>query len=91
SGPLYSSSLLAYKPFVYPALARGLLGCVVFALRGRVLALLEQLLTTTPFVWAELGLAVLALLAATYAEGNMPGAPVLASLGHGALVMEEWT
>lgn len=91
SGPLYSSSLLAYKPFVYPALGLVLLACIVFALRGRVLALLEQLLTTTPFVWAELGLAVVAILVATYAEGNMPGLPTPASLGQRALVLEEWT
>ena len=89
-GPVYSSSMLFYKPVVYPLVAAVLLACVVSVAWGRVWPLLEELVASTPFVWAELTLVLVSLLMAAYAEGHVPGLPLPATLGHGALVLEEW-
>ena len=63
---------------------------LVVMVRGRVFGLLWKLARTTPFIWLELGLVVLAALLSTYAEGHLPGFPPPAWLAQYALVMEEW-
>lgn len=89
-GPVYSSSALWYKPAVYPVVALLLCVCLYLVLRHRVLPRLWRLVRGAPFAWLELGLAVLAVLLGTYAEGHLPGVAPPAGLGAKALVMEEW-
>lgn len=89
-GPVYSSSTLWYKPAVYPVAALMLCVCLYLVLRHRVLSRLWGLVRRTSFVWLELGLALLAMLLGTYAEGHLPGIAPPAGLGEKALVMEEW-
>ena len=89
-GPVYSSSTLWWRPAVFPVLAALLAFSLFVMLRQRVFGLLWALARSTPFVWRELALVLLAGLLGTYAEGHLPGLPAPAGLGDQALVMEEW-
>lgn len=88
-GPVYSSSLLWYKPAVYPAAALVLAGCAWVFARYRADRMVLRLVRSSQFVWAELAVLVLAGALSTYAEGHL-GVPVAAALEGRTLVMEEW-
>ena len=60
SGPIYSSSVLWYKPFVYPAIGAVLVVAGVALVRSGAPSMLYKLARSTPFVWVELMLAAAA-------------------------------
>ena len=90
SGPVYSSSVLWYKPFVYPAIGAVLLVAGVALVRSGALSLVYRLARSTQFVWVELVLAVAAAMAASYFEGQLPREAADPGLGMASLVLEEW-
>ena len=90
SGPIYSSSVLWYKPFVYPAIGAVLVVAGVALVRSGAPSMLYKLARSTPFVWVELMLAAAAAIAASYFEGQLPRDAADPGLGTVALVLEEW-
>lgn len=88
-GPVYSSSLLWYKPMVYPLAALVVAACAWLFFHYRAHRLVARLLRSPQFAWAELAVLVLAGVLSTYAEGHLGVAVADALHGH-ALVMEEW-
>ncbi|MDR6215754.1 hypothetical protein [Paracidovorax wautersii] len=88
-GPVYSSSVLWYKPAVYPLAAMVLAGCAWIFVRCRAYRVVLQLLRSPQFAWAELAVLVLAGVLSTYAEGHL-GVALPHALLDQALVMEEW-
>ncbi|RYF26052.1 MAG: hypothetical protein EOO33_08040 [Comamonadaceae bacterium] len=88
-GPVYSSSLLWYKPAVYPLAALVLAWCAWVFVRCRADRIVLPLLQSRHFVWAELAVFLLAGLLSTYAEEHL-GIAVAAPLHGRTLIMEEW-
>lgn len=89
-GPAYSSAMLWYKPAVAPLALLVVAWCGWMAGRSGALRVVLRLLRSPKFVWAELAVMVLAGVLSTYAEGHL-GFPAPVSLGHHAVVMEEWS
>lgn len=69
-GPGFSSSLLWYKPAVYPFLGLLLATSVYLILRHRLWRMLGQLLRHRHFPFLQLALSVIAILVSTNAEGH---------------------
>ncbi|BFO55979.1 hypothetical protein [Acidovorax sacchari] len=88
-GPVYSSSVLWYKPAVAPLALLVLAWCAWVLLRSRVLRAVPALLRSRQFAWAELAILLLAATLSTYAEGHL-GLPVARFLAGRAVVVEEW-
>ena len=90
SGPIYSSSVLWYKPFVYPAIGAVLVVAGVALVRSGAPSMLYKLARSTPFVWVGLMRAGAAAIGASYLEGQLPRDAADPGLGTVALVLEEW-
>lgn len=88
-GPVFSSSLLWYKPAVYPLAALVLACCAGIFIRCRADRVVLRLVRSRHFVWAELAVFVLAGVLSTYAEEHL-GIAVAAPLHGRTLIMEEW-
>ncbi|AVS70934.1 hypothetical protein C8247_11160 [Paracidovorax avenae] len=88
-GPVYSSSVLWYKPAVAPLALLVLAWCGWVLLRSRVLQAVPALLRSRQFAWPELAVLLLAAALSTYAEGHL-GIPVAGFLQGRAVVVEEW-
>ncbi|WP_225978878.1 hypothetical protein [Paracidovorax cattleyae] len=88
-GPVYSSSVLWYKPAVAPLALLVLAWCAWMLVRSRVLRAVPALLRSPQFAWAELAILLLAATLSTYAEGHL-GIPVPSFLQGRAVVVEEW-
>jgi hypothetical protein len=69
-GPGFSSSLLWYKPAVYPFLGLLLAASVYLMLRHRLWRVLWRLLRDRHFPFLQLGLSIIAILVSTNAEGH---------------------
>lgn len=87
--PIYSSSVLAYKFAVAPAVGAAAAMVVALLLRYRADRLIWPHLLTSRFPWAEVALGTCAALMSTYAEGHL-GLPVSAAWRESAPVLEEW-
>lgn len=89
-GPVFSSSVLWYKPAVYPLAGLAVVFTVALFARYRLDRLLWRLARDTPFVWPEVALVLCAAVLSTYAEGHLLGLPVAHALAGHEVVMEEW-
>ena len=69
-GPGFSSSLLWYKPAVYPFLGLLLAVCVYLMLRHRLWQVLWRLLRDRQFPVLQLALSIITILVSTNAEGH---------------------
>jgi len=69
-GPGFSSSLLWYKPAVYPFLGLLLATSVYLLLRHRLWRVLWQMIRPQHFPFLQLALSVIAILVSTNAEGH---------------------
>lgn len=72
TGPVYSSSMLWYKPAVHPTLALLTVLSLAVYFRFRVGALLARVWRLRRFPWVEFGLIMVGALASTIAEGHIP-------------------
>lgn len=88
-GPVFSSSVLWYKPAVYPVVGLAVAFSAYVFLRYRADRIMVRCMRSSHFVWPELAFVVFAALISTYAEGRL-GIPVAHALVGHTVVMEEW-
>jgi hypothetical protein len=70
-GPIYTSRILWFRPFV-PAFAAVVLGCVVFvAWRHRLGRLIKDLIVQRRFPWGSFAILAGVACASTFAEGHL--------------------
>ncbi len=88
-GPVFSSSVLWYKPVIYSLVGLALAFSVYVFVRYRADRVMVRFMRSSRFVWPELAFVVLTGLISTYAEGHL-GIPMVHDLIGHTVVMEEW-